>query len=203
MVTKIENGAAIAVVRYLSIASEVRERGGDPPPPLPKLRKIIKDARMSRASNETRALFLKLHEKKYKPVAIAELLELSRQTITKWIRKIQLPSTGESAGMGSVMGSVSNADDASAARSPSNEKSTHMLFVIYRSKGVTPRVSREVLQAEFEQNPFGLNREIGAKVGLSKSQVHRYRQKLGYTRKVARTTYHEGDDELKKTLKNS
>jgi transposase len=44
---------------------------------------------MSRTSNDLRKVFLNLYNKEIKPVEIANILNVTRQTITNWIRKIK------------------------------------------------------------------------------------------------------------------
>jgi uncharacterized protein YjcR len=124
---------------------------------------------MSRASNETRKLFLKLHAKGQKPIQIANLLEVTRQTITAWIRKLKT-------------------------------QPEESLFIIRRSKGKPTKIDMIALKEEFENNKLSFNREIASKFNISKSMVQSLRAKMGYTRKVVRTTYKEASKELKKTL---
>ena len=57
------------------------------------------------------------------------------------------------------------------------------------------------LKQYFENNPFDFNKEIGTKFDLGKSSIHRWRHKLGFKRKKAKTTYREADSDLKKTSK--
>jgi transposase len=62
-----------------------------------------------------------------------------------------------------------------------------------------PTFDVEVLKQYFTDNKFAFNKEIGKVFGKSKSTIHRWRNKLGFKRKKAKTTYKESNDELKKT----
>lgn len=128
---------------------------------------------MSRASNEKRSIFLTLFREKQKPIRIATILGVTRQTITNWIRSIKKSGEGE--------------------------------IMINKRALVTIKAGSkfdlEALRIEFDNNPFGFNHEIGAKFGMSKTVVQRYRQKFGYSRKVAKKSYKEADPELKKNSK--
>jgi transposase len=50
-----------------------------------------------------------------------------------------------------------------------------------------------------EKNPFAFHREVAEVFGMKKSAAHKWRKKLGLTRKKAKTTYKESDEELKKS----
>jgi transposase len=63
-----------------------------------------------------------------------------------------------------------------------------------------PTFDVEALKKYFTDNNFAFNKEIGKVFGKGKSTIHRWRNKLGFKRKKAKTTYKESDDELKKTL---
>ena len=47
---------------------------------------------MSRTSNDLRKVFLNLYKKGSKPIEIASILNVTRQTVTNWIRRIKLNS---------------------------------------------------------------------------------------------------------------
>jgi transposase len=47
---------------------------------------------MSRTSNDLRKVFLNLYKKGSKPIEIANILNVTRQTVTNWIRRIKLNS---------------------------------------------------------------------------------------------------------------
>ena len=57
------------------------------------------------------------------------------------------------------------------------------------------------LKKHIEDNPFEFNKEVGLVFKKSKSTIQRWRSKLGFRRKKAKTTYKEANDELKKTSK--
>lgn len=57
------------------------------------------------------------------------------------------------------------------------------------------------LKLRIEQNPFEFNKELAIVFGKSDSTIQRWRHKLGFKRKKAKTTYREANLELKKTLK--
>jgi transposase len=44
---------------------------------------------MARVSNELRNVFIRLHKQKQKPIEIAKTLNITRQTITNWIRLLE------------------------------------------------------------------------------------------------------------------
>jgi transposase len=50
-----------------------------------------------------------------------------------------------------------------------------------------------------EANPFAFNRELVDEFGGTIKTMHKWKHRLGFNRKKARTTYKEADDELKKT----
>jgi transposase len=62
-----------------------------------------------------------------------------------------------------------------------------------------PTFDVEALKQHFTDNKFAFNKEIGKVFSKGKSTIHRWRNKLGFKRKKAKTTYKESDDELKKT----
>jgi transposase len=51
-----------------------------------------------------------------------------------------------------------------------------------------------------EDNPFAFNRELATEFNSAIKTVHKWKHRLGFNRKKAKTTYKEADDELKKTL---
>ena len=57
----------------------------------------------------------------------------------------------------------------------------------------------EKLKQHFIDNPFDFNKEIAELFNLSDSSIQRWRHKLGFKRKKAKTVYKEADEELKKT----
>jgi transposase len=52
-------------------------------------------------------------------------------------------------------------------------------------------------------NPMATNEELGKILNCSKNIVQKYRQKLGFKRKVTTKTYLESDEELKKIFKRA
>jgi transposase len=64
----------------------------------------------------------------------------------------------------------------------------------------TPSFDIEKLRQYITDNPFAYNTEIGRVFNKGKSTIHRWRHRLGFKRKKAKTTYKESDVELKKTL---
>jgi len=53
-------------------------------------------------------------------------------------------------------------------------------------------------QEYLEENPTKFNREIGEVFGIKKSAAHKWKKRLGMTRKNAKTSYKEADLALKK-----
>ena len=64
-----------------------------------------------------------------------------------------------------------------------------------------PSIDLVEFKKYIEENPFVFNRELAAKFKRGIKTVHKWRHKLGFKRKKAKTTYKEANDELKKTLK--
>jgi transposase len=62
-----------------------------------------------------------------------------------------------------------------------------------------PTFDLDALNTHFMDNKFDFNYEVAAVFKKGKSTIHRWRHKLGFNRKKAKTTYKEADDELKKT----
>jgi uncharacterized protein YjcR len=58
-------------------------------------------------------------------------------------------------------------------------------------------------QEYLEENPAKFNREIGEVFGIKKSTAHKWKKRLGFTRKKAKTSYKEADLELKKSSKKT
>lgn len=65
-----------------------------------------------------------------------------------------------------------------------------------------PSLDLEALKQHFTDNKFDYNIEVAKVFGKCKSTIHKWRQKLGFKHKKARTTYREADEILKKTSKN-
>jgi hypothetical protein len=63
-----------------------------------------------------------------------------------------------------------------------------------------PTFDVDALKQHITDKPFEFNKEVGLVFKKGKSTIHRWRYKLGFKRKKARTTYREADSELKKTL---
>lgn len=63
-----------------------------------------------------------------------------------------------------------------------------------------PTFDLDQLKKHITQKPFEFNTEVGLVFKKSKSTIQRWRSKLGFKRKKAKTTYKESNDELKKTL---
>ena len=61
-----------------------------------------------------------------------------------------------------------------------------------------PSFDIDELQAYIEQNPFAFDKEIGLIFGKGKSTIHKWRKRLNFKRKKAKTTYKEAASELKK-----
>ena len=57
----------------------------------------------------------------------------------------------------------------------------------------------EKLKQHFTDNPFDFNKEVGQLFNKSKNTIQRWRHKLGFKRKKAKTVYKEADEDLKKT----
>ena len=62
-----------------------------------------------------------------------------------------------------------------------------------------PPPQLEELRKYIEDNPFAFNKEIAPVFNKTKSTIQRWRQKLGFRRKKAKTTYKEANPELKKS----
>ena len=121
---------------------------------------------MSRASNELRNVFFKLYKNGQKPKEIADIIGVTRQTVTNWIRKLKV----------------------------SDEKT---LLVIKQNRN-PPRFDLELFEKTCIERPFLLNRELGAIFGFNATTAGKYRKRLNFSRKKARTVYKESDPELKK-----
>jgi transposase len=63
-----------------------------------------------------------------------------------------------------------------------------------------PSFDVAALKKYITDNPFAFNKEIGLVFGKSKNTIQKWRHRLGFRRKKAKTTYKEADKELKKTL---
>jgi transposase len=50
-------------------------------------------------------------------------------------------------------------------------------------------------------NPFAFNKEIAVVFGKSKNTIQKWRSRMGFKRKKAKTSYKEADLELKKSFK--
>jgi transposase len=55
------------------------------------------------------------------------------------------------------------------------------------------------LKEYIQENPFTFNKEVAIALKTNKTNIQRWRKKLGLTRKKAKTTYKESDEELKKS----
>jgi transposase len=64
-----------------------------------------------------------------------------------------------------------------------------------------PTFDIKKLQEHFEAHPFDFNKEIGLIFSKNKNTIQKWRHKLGFKRKKAKTTYKESDENLKKTFK--
>jgi transposase len=62
-----------------------------------------------------------------------------------------------------------------------------------------PTFDIDALKKHITDKPYDFNKEVGLVFGKSKSTIQRWRVKLGFSRKKARTTYKESDQDLKKT----
>jgi transposase len=124
---------------------------------------------MSRVSNELRNVFLRLHKQKQKPIEIAKTLNITRQTITNWIRLLKIQSE----------------EYFLTIRTPSDSK--------------TPIVNEVQLKELFSRYKTATNLQIAQMTDLSKTTIHKHRTRYGYTYKVASKTYKQSDPELKKT----
>lgn len=65
-----------------------------------------------------------------------------------------------------------------------------------------PSLDLVALKQHFTDNKFDYNSEVAKVFGKGKSTIQKWRSKLGFKRKKARTTYREADEILKKTSKN-
>lgn len=62
-----------------------------------------------------------------------------------------------------------------------------------------PTFDLDSLKNYITDKPFEFNKEVGLVFKKSKSTIQRWRSKLGFKRKKAKTTYKESDENLKKT----
>lgn len=63
-----------------------------------------------------------------------------------------------------------------------------------------PSINLDEFKKYIEENPFVFNKELAVKFNRGIKTVHKWRHKLGFKRKKAKTIYREADVELKKTL---
>lgn len=77
---------------------------------------------------------------------------------------------------------------------------TGKLFELPSKSTRKPTFDVEALKKHIEDNPFDFDRERGKVFGKHKTTIQRWRSKLGFKRKKAKTTYREADEDLKKTL---
>jgi Transposase len=64
-----------------------------------------------------------------------------------------------------------------------------------------PSIDLAVFKDYVEKNPFAFNHELATEFNRAIKTVHKWKTRLGFTRKKARTTYGESSEELKKTSK--
>ena len=64
----------------------------------------------------------------------------------------------------------------------------------------SPSLNLNTLKEYIDNNPFLLNREIAEVFNCSKNTIQKWRQRLGFTRKKAKSKYKEANPELKKSL---
>ena len=62
-----------------------------------------------------------------------------------------------------------------------------------------PTFDTRKLKQYIIDNPFAFNKEVAIVFNVTKSTIQRWRSKLDFRRKKAKTTYQEADIELKKT----
>ena len=63
-----------------------------------------------------------------------------------------------------------------------------------------PSIDLVLFKKYVEDNPFAFNRELAFKFNSCIKTVHKWKNRLGFKRKKAKTTYKEADQDLKKTL---
>ena len=63
-----------------------------------------------------------------------------------------------------------------------------------------PTFDLDELKKHITDKPFAFNKEVGLVFKKSKSTIQRWRSRLGFKRKKAKTTYKEANVELKKTF---
>jgi transposase len=56
------------------------------------------------------------------------------------------------------------------------------------------------LKEYIQKNPFAFNKEVAIILKTNKTNIQRWRKKLGLTRKITKTSYKEADLELKKSF---
>ena len=64
-----------------------------------------------------------------------------------------------------------------------------------------PKLEEFKKYVEEQEHAFEFNKEIATAFNTTKSTIQRWRQRLDFTRKKAKTTYKEADSELKKNSK--
>ena len=76
-------------------------------------------------------------------------------------------------------------------------------LLIEPSKNTIKPLEIAKFQEYVDQNPFAFNKEIAPVFGVTKSTIQRWKKRLGFTRKKAKTSYKEADLELKKSSKKT
>jgi transposase len=64
----------------------------------------------------------------------------------------------------------------------------------------TPSIDLEKLKQYMTENPCAINREAAEHFGCCIKTIHKWKVKLGFTRKKVRRTYREADENKKKSL---
>lgn len=62
-----------------------------------------------------------------------------------------------------------------------------------------PSIDLNEFKKYIEDNPFVFNRELAIKFKRGIKTVHKWKYRLGFRRKKAKTTYREANEDLKKT----
>lgn len=77
------------------------------------------------------------------------------------------------------------------------------LFIEPEKNTRKPSIDLVEFKKYIEDNPFVFNRELAKRFNCGLKTAHKWRHRLGFKRKKAKTTYRESNEELKKTSKTT
>ena len=69
-----------------------------------------------------------------------------------------------------------------------------------KSSTRVPSIDLVAFEKYIQDNPFAYNRELAVEFNICNKTAHKWKLRLGFKRKKAKTTYKEADEDLKKTL---